>query len=277
MVDWARKPYTREAFVEAWGRHEFVDDVATELDLPTSQGSLRTLKRIAEQEHLKDLPVWGKPYSREEFTQAWTDSLTLREVADRLGCATTRGFAQHAHTLELPPKDTKPAPYTADQFRDAWSTKDSLNDVASALGLPESQKTFTNLKNVARKLGLPAKQVKVHTTSTGEDSSTIISDWVDWHRQVYQVDPTFIPQAAKRVKEFVIAGYSTTSIKYGLFIWTLKRREGYLYQGVMDEAVAKKHAEENPAVAESATMVEQQMEVGALAAPKRVSIEAREW
>ena len=278
MVDWARKSYTRDEFVEAWSRHTFVDDVAAELDLSASQGTCRTLKRIAEQENLRDLPIWGKPYTQGEFTAIWNSSLTLREVADRLGAATTRGLAQQAQHLNLPTKDTKAAPYTADEFREAWSTQESLNDVARALSMPESQKTFTNLKHVAQKLGLPEKQVKVHTTPTGEDASAIISDWIDWHRQVYQVDPTFIPQAAKKVKEFVVAGYSTASIKYGLYVWTLKRREGYLYQGVMDEAVAKKHAQENPEVAESASMVEERMAADSLeTAPKRVSIEAREW
>lgn len=276
MIDWARKPYTKDQFILAWGKHSFVDDVAIELEVPTTAGSLRTLKRIGEDLNLRPHPIWGKTYSREEFTKIWNSSITTHEVAEKLGLKSTRGLKANAEALGLPSKDTKPAPYTTEEFKEAWENNATINEVALALGEADNRKSHANLNRIGKKLGYNEKQTTVYTTNTGEDASAIIADWIDWHTNEYKVQPTFVRQAAKKVRDFIIAGYSTASIKYGLYVWTVEWRKGRTFPAIMDEAVAKRHSEEHQEVAQNAEALE-----GMLNAEKKeqstLRIERKAW
>lgn len=281
MINWNKLAYTQDELTEAWSNAIFVNDVAESLNLSATTSQLRTLKRIGSELSLPDKPIWTKPFSVQEFMDAWKHSLTMQEVAQKLG-TNTRGFETIRLALGLEEKtNTQKTVYSQEAFLDAWEESRTLDQVAQRLELPSNKKTFANLSHIARTLDLPAKQKEVPMTDTGEDSSAIIASWIDWHLEYFHVQPlsTHIKMAAKTVKELIVSGYGTESIKWGLWKWSLQLKDGYAPINLLAQETNMHHERNNPEIERKA---EQLRALASQDAPKtskmrRVQIEGKKW
>lgn len=287
MIDWNKKPYTEHQLREAWGSAVFVDDAACTLGVTVTTGNLRSLNRIAEECNLPTKPVWNRPYSVEKFKDAWNNSLSVQEVASKVGATSTRGLQVLATHLQLPDKsDQTKVTYTKETFISAWEAHEHLDEVALELGVSNSKQSLAKLTSVARTLGLPAKKIMIHTTDTGEDSNAIVADWIDWHNEHYKVNPldTHVKIAAKKVKELIIAKYATNSIKWGLFQWTLAVHKGIIDPNIITSMTHQHHLANHPEVALVAAALENQNELASRPGARQIErttqppvIEAKKW
>lgn len=287
MINWNKKPYSAEQFCAAWKDAVFTDDAARVLNVPLTTGSLTTLNRIADELGLAPKPAWNKDYSVEDFKSAWENSLTIQEVAMKLEASSARGFKKMAEHLGLTPKaDDNLVSYSKESFISAWQDYEHLDEVATFLGVSTSKQSYAKLLQIARNLNLPAKKPRIHTTDTGEDTSAIMAEWIDWHNDHYKVAPldTNIKIAARKVKELVTAKYTTVSIKWGLFQWTLAVHRGYMDPNIITSMTHKHYLDHNPDVAATAKALETANEVGdngrarlGVATQQPPVIEAKKW
>lgn len=246
-VNWSRRPYTRDEFIAAWEDAEFANDAAQALGLRDTSSSSRPLVRLAESLGLEERPVWSRKFSREEFRRAWEESMTARDAARVLGTQNSTSFRKLAEVMGLPEKDSEPVSkdvvVSSDEFRDLWDQHGDVDHVAMALERPVSEKSCAQLNTLAASMGLERKPRWVPVTETGDDAGTLVGQWIDWYRDVYGVDPLkrHIGLVSKQVRELIIAGYPSVSIKYGIYKWTLAVGQGGFADGSLVTREAHQH------------------------------------
>lgn len=284
MINWDKLAYSPEEFKSAWEQARFVNDAALALSVNPTTGKLKTLQRQAESLGLETKPIWNKTYTVEEFTQAWNESLTMQEVAQKLG-TTTRGFETLRATLGLAEKaSATPTTYSQEEFINAWNAATYIDDVAQLLDLPTSKQGLGQIAKIARSLNLPPKAKEVPTTDTGEDASAIIATWIDWHRDNFQVTPLTkdIGALSRSVKQLIKAGYSAQSIKYGLWQWSLKSQtEAFTHPALVESKTKEFHLRNNAQVAETVQTLQELADSedrAAIAQPSnKLQIERQKW
>lgn len=229
-IDWESLPFTETELRSAWEGKQYVAQVLECLGVDFNQQQVKNLGKLL---GLPPLKKWTPHYSLDDLRDAWNTSLTAKDAAKLLGTSNTASFRKRAGEIGLPPKPelaSTSRTFTQKEFTQVWESAGSLDEAARQLALPESNKSYIQLNNIAKAYGLPLKGREVVVAATGEDSSTIIADWIDWHRREYRISPTSseIGQASKQVKELIRADYSVPSIKNGVFRWTLSlRTSGY--------------------------------------------------
>lgn len=225
-IDWGELPFTEQELKTAWVNKTYVAQVAEELNTTLDE---RKIKNIGKALGLPPLQLWSPHYSLQQLREAWDNHLSAKEVAKALGTVNNDGFKKRVAALGLPSKPevaTGSHTFTKQEFTQVWESATSVDEAARQLSLPEKGKTYTQLNSIAKAYNLPEKGREVVVAPTGEDTSTIIGDWIDWHRQEYMVSPTTseIGQASRQVKELLRANYPVPSIKNGLYRWTLALR-----------------------------------------------------